>query len=86
MRRPSIELLAPTFRSLGLSVIQDQERLLVTAKNATTTEIAFSGNFAGLEWRSKGVALDRQVIDLTEPDAAVSIKSFVLDRARRDAA
>jgi hypothetical protein len=83
MSSPSIDLLVPTFRSLGLTVLRDHERLLVSAPNATTTEIAFSGPYVGLEWRSAGIPLDRQVIDLTEPGAAVAIKEFVLDRARR---
>lgn len=83
MNTPTIALLAPTFRSLGLVVLHDSERLLVSSKNATTTEIAFSGHYVGLEWRCAGVALDRQVIDLEEPGAAVAIKNFVVDRSRR---
>lgn len=84
MRTPKLELLAPTFRSLGLTVLLDGDRLLVSAANATTTEVAFSGDYAGLEWRKAGVPLDRQVFDLTEPDAAVAIKRFVIERARRN--
>ncbi len=82
MKTPTIDLLAPTFRSLGLTVETDCERLLVSGPNFTTTEIAFSGPFAGLEWRSAGRALDRQVVDLEEPGAVVAIKNFVVQRAR----